>query len=135
MPSSNQDFHNILFAVCEISYYVIGIPMQRTNAVTIAEALLNRVVYQFVPPKIHILVKDATLSADVLMHIYNTLNIRSQIMSTYNHGSPWPESYIGSISEMLCNTLRQQVKIGIISRSMLLCIKYICIPSTGYSTF
>ena len=29
---------------------MIGTPIQRAKAVTIAEALLNRVVYQFGPP-------------------------------------------------------------------------------------
>ena len=49
MPLSNQGFNYILFATCEISNYVIGIPIQKANVVTIAEALLNRVVYQFGP--------------------------------------------------------------------------------------
>ena len=52
MPLSNQGFNYILFTTCEISNYVIGIPIQEINAV-IAEALFNRVVYQFGPPKTH----------------------------------------------------------------------------------
>ena len=51
MPLSNQGFSYILFVTCEISNYVIDIPIQKANAVTIAEALLNRVVYQIGPPK------------------------------------------------------------------------------------
>ena len=51
MLLSNQGFNYILFATCEISNYVICILIQKANAVTIAEALLNRVVYQFGPPK------------------------------------------------------------------------------------
>ena len=50
MPLSNQGFNYILFATCEISNYVVGIPIQKANAVTIAEAtLLNRteIVYQY----------------------------------------------------------------------------------------
>ena len=39
MPLSNQGFNHILFAAYEISNYVIGIPIQKGNAVTIAEAL------------------------------------------------------------------------------------------------
>ena len=45
MPLSNQGFNYILFATCEISNYVIGIPIQKANAVTIGEALFNRIVY------------------------------------------------------------------------------------------
>ena len=106
MPLSNQGLNCILFATCEISNYVIGIPIQKANAVTIAEALLNRVVYQFVPPKTLITDEDRTLSADALMHIYNTLNITSQVISPSNHVSLRTERYIRSISEMLCKHLK-----------------------------
>ena len=106
MPLSNQGFNYILFATCEISNYVIDIPIQKANAVTIAEDLLNRVVYKFDPPKILILYEDRTLSPDVLMHICNTLNIRSQVISPLNDGSLRTERYIRSISEMLCKHLK-----------------------------
>ena len=52
-----------------VSNYVIGIPIQKANAVTIAEALLNRVLYLFSPPKTLITDENRTLSADVLMHV------------------------------------------------------------------
>ena len=81
MPLSNQSFNCILFATYEITKHVIGLLIQKTSAVTIAEALLIRVVYQFGPPKTLIIDEDGTLSADVLMHICNTLNIRSQVIS------------------------------------------------------
>ena len=128
MPLSNQGFNYILFATCEISNYVIGIPIQKANAVTIAEAFLNRIVYQLGPPKTLIIDEDRTLSADVLMHIYNTLNIRSQAISQLNHGSLRTERYIRSISEMLCKTSQNnRRKLAFICESMLLCIKHICI--------
>ena len=64
MSLSNQGFNYILFATCDISNYVIGIAIQKANAVTITEALLNRVVYQFGPPKTCIIDKDRALSTD-----------------------------------------------------------------------
>ena len=63
-----------MFATCEISNYVIGIPIQKVNAVSVAEALVNIAVNQFGPPKkILIIDEDRTHTAEVLMHIYNTL--------------------------------------------------------------
>ena len=47
MPLSNLGFNYILFATCEILNYVIGILIQKANDVTIADALLNRIIYQF----------------------------------------------------------------------------------------
>ena len=136
MPLSNQGFNYILFATCEISNYVVGIPIQKANAVTIAEALLNRIVYQFGPPKTLIIDEDRTLSADVLMHIYNTLNIRSQVISPLNHGSLRTERYIRSISEMLCKHLKTT------GENWHLYVNPCCYalntyvsPSTGYSAY
>ena len=75
MPLSNQGFNYILLATYEISNYVISITIQKVNAVTIAEVLLDGVVSQFDPPKSSIIDENRTLSADVLMHIYHTLNV------------------------------------------------------------
>ena len=85
MPSSNQGMDYNLFATCEVSNYMIGIHIQKTSAVTNAEGLLNKVVYQFGPPKTLIIDEDRTLSAYVLMYIYSALNIRSQVISPLNH--------------------------------------------------
>ena len=103
---SIQGFNYIVFPTCGISNYVIGISIQKINAFTIAEGLLNRVVYQFIPPKTLIIDGDGILSADVLMLKYNTLNVRSQVISPLNHGSLETERYIRSISEMLCKHLK-----------------------------
>ena len=69
MPFSYQGFNYILFATCEISNYVIGILIQKANAIIIAKALLNRIVFQFGAPKTLIIDEYRTLSTDVLMHI------------------------------------------------------------------
>ena len=45
MLLSNHIFNYILFYTCEISNYVIGIHIENTNAIIIAEAQLNRVIY------------------------------------------------------------------------------------------
>ena len=39
MPLFNQGFNYILLATCEVSNYMIGIPIQKANDVTIAEDL------------------------------------------------------------------------------------------------
>ena len=136
IPLSNQDFNYILFAICEISNYVIGIPIKKANVVTIAEDLLNRVVYHFGPPNTLIIDEDKTLSADVLMYVYNILNIRAQVISPLNHGSLGTKRYIRSISEMLCKHLKTT------GEDWHLYVNTCCYawntyvsPSTGYSPF
>ena len=136
MPLSNQGFNYILFATCEFSNYVIGLSIQKENVVTIAETLLNRVVYQLGPPQTLIIGVDRTLSAVVLMHIYNILNIRSQVISPLSNGSLRTERYIRSTGEMLCKPL---TKTG---EDWHLCVNPCCYalntyvsPSTEYSVF
>ena len=133
---SNQGFNYILFATCEISNYVIGIPIQKANAVTIPESLVNRVAYQFGPPKTLIIDEDRTLSTDVLMHIYNTLYIRSQVISPLNHGSLRTERYIRSISEMLCKHLKTTGEDWhlYVNPCCYVLNTYVS-PSTGYSAY
>ena len=136
MHLSNQGLNYILFATCEISNYVIGIPVQKANAVTVTEALLNRVLYQFGPPKTLIIEEDRTLSADVLMHIYNTLNIRPQVISPLNHGSPRTQRYIRYISEMLCKHLKTTGKDWHLYVNPCCCaLNTYVSPSTGYSAY
>ena len=95
-----------MFATWKISNYVTGIPIQETNVVTIAEALLNRVVYQVRPPKTLIIVENRTLS--VLMHIYITLNIRSQL------NYPWElRGIYDQLVKYYVNTSGEQLKTGI----------------------
>ena len=136
MPLGNQCFNYILFATCEISNYVIGKHIQKANAVTIAETLLNRVVYQFGPPKTLTIDEDRTLYVDVLMHIYNTLNIRSQVISPLNHGSLRTERYIRSISEMLCKHLKTTGEDWhVYVNPCCYALNTYVSPSTGYSAF
>ena len=136
MPLSNQGFNYILFATCEISNYVVGIPIEKANAVTIAEALLNRIVYQFGPPKTLIIDEDRTLSARCTnAHIqYSEYQITSDF--PLNHGSLRTERYIRSISEMLCKHLKTT------GENWHLYVNPCCYalntyvsPSTGYSAY
>ena len=69
MSVSNQGFNYILFAICEILNYVIGIPIQKANAVTSWVPLQKGVIYQIGPSKALLIDEDSNLSADTLMHI------------------------------------------------------------------
>ena len=121
MPLSYQSFNYILFAACDIT-------IQKANAVTFAGALLNRMIYQLGPPKTLMSDEDRTLSPDVLMYMYNTLYIRSQVISQWNHRSLRTDRVIISISEMLCKPIKTTGEDwAFVCETMLLCIKHICI--------
>ena len=70
------------------------------------------------------------------MHMYDILNIRSQVISPLNHGSLRTERYIRSISEMLCKHLKTT------GEDWHLYVSPCCYalntyesPSTGYSAY
>ena len=80
--------------------------------------------------------KDRTLSADVGMHIYNNLNIKSQVISPLNHRSLRTERYIRYISEMLCKHLKTtgddwHLYVNPCCHALNTYVS----PSTGYSAF
>ena len=105
MPLSSKGFKFLLLVTCDISNYVVGIPMHLNNSISIAEALLNRVVYTYGCPEQICMDEDKALTAEVVMHLYNILCIKPIIVSPENHGSLRTERYIRTISEMLCKYL------------------------------
>ena len=105
MPPSTMGMKFILYVTCEVTGYIIGIPLRDTKAITLAEAFLNRVVYTFGPPDYLMIDADRALSAAVMIHIYATLMIQPKIISPGNHGSLKTERSIGTISRMLTKFL------------------------------
>ena len=89
--------HGCLFSIripitlhlLHIKYQIMCLPYRyrKQNATIIAQAFLKRVVYQYGPSQILIIDECRTLCANIVMHIYSTLNIRSQIISPPNHQS------------------------------------------------
>ena len=72
MPVSSKGYKYILFVTCEVSNYTIAIPLFREDSLSIAEAILNKVVYQFGPP---------SMSSEVMTYIYEALRIKPIVIS------------------------------------------------------
>ena len=98
---------------CEVSNYTIAIPLFREDSLSIAEAILNKVVYQFGPPSMIIIDEGRAMSSEVMTYIYEALRIKPIVISPENHGSLRTERYIRTISEMLTKYIYDKVKIGI----------------------
>ena len=136
MSLSNQGFNYILFVKCEISNYNDWHIYTKKQMLLLLQNLHSRVVYQFGPPKTVIIDEDRTLSADVLMHIYNTLNIRSQVISPLNHGSLRTERYIRYISALPCKHLKTTGEDWYLYVDVCwYALNSYVSPSTGYSVF
>ena len=69
MPKGIYDYEFLLIAVCEITGFVIAIPLIKHDAVSIAHALIDRVFLIFGPPKTLIADEDRALSSKVMHYV------------------------------------------------------------------
>ena len=73
MPKGIYDYEFLLIAVCEITGFVIAIPLIKHDTVFIAHDLIDRVFLIFGPPKSLIVDEDRTFSSKVMHYVLDTL--------------------------------------------------------------
>ena len=66
IPKDIYEYEFVLITVCEITGFVIAIPLIKHNAVSIAHALIDRVFLIFGPPKSLIVDEDRALEGYAL---------------------------------------------------------------------
>ena len=110
MPKGIYDYEFLLIAVCEITGFVIAIPLIKHNAVSIAYALIKRVFLFFGPPKALIVDEYRALSSKVMHNVLDALKIDVKCISPYNHGSLKTERYIQTINNLITRHLKDKGK-------------------------
>ena len=95
----------ILIATCVQTRYVVGIPLKNIEAVTVAEALIQRVIFQFGIPKRIVSDLGRQFTSKVFSLILQTLGVEQVFVSPENHGSLVCERSIRSISGLLLSQL------------------------------
>lgn len=106
MPPSSDGHQHILVMVCEVSRYVIGVPLKSIDAVTIAEAILQRLIlHHGIPRQIHC---DAAKSftGKLMDLIYQVLGVKVAVISPYNHNSLLVERHLATLANHLVANLR-----------------------------
>ena len=91
--------HMLVFT-CELTGYVVTHHLYDKTAITIAQALLDRVVRYFCTPQVLIHDEDPPLASEVMKMVYHKLDIERYLVSVENHGSLKTERYIGSLQDM-----------------------------------
>ena len=86
MPKGIYDYEFLLITVCEITGFVIAIPLIEHDAVFVTHALIDRVFLNFSPPKSLIVDEDKALSLLVMHYVLGALKIDMKCISSYNHG-------------------------------------------------
>ena len=105
MPKGIYNYEFLLVIVCEITGFVLAIPLIKDDAVTIAHALLEKVIFLFGPPQTLIIDEDRALSAKVMHYILDALKVNVKLVSPSNHGSLKTERYIQTINNLITRQL------------------------------
>ena len=105
MPRTKDGFEYMLVFTCEITGYVVAVPLKQRTGEYIAEAVLRHIVWQFGPPQMLIFDEERAMSSDIMIKLYRYLDVTPKLISPYNHGSLKTERYIKSISQMLLKYL------------------------------
>ena len=110
MPKGIYDYEFLLIAVCEVTGFVVSIPLIHHDAISIAHALLDRIFLIFGPPKSLIVDEDRALSSKVMHYVLDALKINVKCISPYNHGSLKTERYIQTINNLITRHLKDKGK-------------------------
>ena len=105
MPKGIYNYEFLLVVVCQITGFVLAIPLVKHDAVTIAHALLEKLILIFGPPQTLIVDEDRALSAKVMHYILDALKVNVMLVSSHNHGSLKTERYIQTINNLITRHL------------------------------
>ena len=101
MPLASNGCRYLLVVSCAITRYVITVPLMSIDAVTIAENILQRIVFIFGIPRSLIFDEDRALGSKIMKYMLTSLGTDLRFISAYNHGSSPVERHIGTISRLI----------------------------------
>ena len=137
MPPSRLGYSYILLCTCEVSNYVVGIPIQDVTSVTLFEAIFFKIMCLFGNPKKLIFDEAKGLTSKVIMSLYASLGIKPFTISPQNHGSNrTDERYIRTMNDMVCKYLTDtEDKWPLFVYPCCYAMNTFVSPTTGYSPF
>ena len=104
MPPSNGYTH-ILVILCEVSNFMVALPLHSTRTQTILDAFQKGYLAYFGPPTHIMCEQDTSFSSSLMEASAEKLNIRMIMVSTTNHKSLLAEHGIKSLSNLLVKHL------------------------------
>ena len=104
MPPSNGYTH-ILVILCEVSNFMVALPLHSTRTQTILDAFQKGYLAYFGPPTHIMCDQDTSFSSSLMEAFAEKLNIRMIMVSTTNHKSLLAEHGIKSLSNLLVKHL------------------------------
>ena len=105
MSIAFEGYKYLLVITCDQTNFTIVTPLRRRNAQSVAEALRNRVIYLFGPPRQITCNEAAEFTSHIVQAILHMLNCKLKVISPYNHGSSKVERQIKTISDIIVKHL------------------------------
>ena len=104
MPA-NKGYSHILLLLCEVSNYMVALPLQSTRTQSILEAFQRGYLAYFEPPTHIICDQDPAFTSSLIKAFMTQLNIKVILVSPTNHKSLQAEQGIKSLSGLLVKHL------------------------------
>ena len=123
----NRGYSHILVLLCEVSNYMVALPLSSTRTQNILEAFQRGYLAYFGPPTHIICDQDLAFTSSLMEAFVTQLNIKVILVSPTNHKSLQAEHGIKSLSGLLVKHLSQVW-------SWHSCLPYIMLCYNGYST-
>ena len=105
MPPSSHHHRYLLVLVCNITRYVILVPIPNKEAHTVAEAILQKCVFQFGPFQEFVCDQGKEWNNTVINYIFQALQVNQRFVSVNNHQSNKSERFIATVSSLLTSYL------------------------------
>ena len=110
LPPSAQQHKFLLVLVCNITRYVILAPLHSKDAQTVAEAVLQKCVFQFGPFQEFVSDQGREWDNAVVNYIFQALKVKQKFISVNNHQSNKSERFISTVSSLLTSYLTNNGK-------------------------
>ena len=123
----NKGYSHILVLLCEVSNYMVALPLSTTRTQNILEAFQRGYLAYFGPPTHIICDQDPAFTSSLMEAFVTLLNIKVILVSPTNHKSLQAEHGIKSLSGLLVKHLSQVW-------SWHSCLPYGMLCYNGYST-
>ena len=96
MPHSTKGHRFILYAIDEVTNYLIRVPIYQSKAEEIGDALLEHVMMKYCVPDCIIMDQDSSFMSSLMNYLFNKLDIKLKTVMPYNHQSLQAEHGIKS---------------------------------------
>ena len=103
----NRGYSHILVLLCEVSNYMVALPLSSTRTQSILEAFQRGYLAYFGPPTHIICDQDPAFTSSLMGAFVTQLNIKVILLSPTNHKSLQAEHGIKSLSGLLVKHLSQ----------------------------